>query len=235
MPYLRPPSPDGPTRDREALVIVPADTSLPPVTVGEFAGYGLVYLTPPGAAEPHFLMDALNAGTSWLVVGNEVAVGDPASPEVLMFTAAGTRARKIVLPVKPRPFNVKALREARDRMAPVVLGGRRVRSPSRAASDTTHFELMFDLAKRPKTAPHFRRLVHATNDGMWVELYREHIGLPSAYLRIDTEGRISGRLSGPANVEFHEFGTDYALGVREDPETDVKSVVLYTLRRSRSR
>lgn len=42
---------------------------------------------------------------------------------------------------------------------------------------------------------------------------------------------ISGRRTGPANVGFHEFGTDYALGVREDRETEVKSVVLYSLRR----
>ena len=90
---------------------------------------------------------------------------------------------------------------------------------------------MFDLSKRPKTATYFRRLVRATDGSVWVELYREHDGRPSEYLRIDASGKVSGRLSGPANVQFHEFGADYALGVRVDPDTDVQSIVLYALRR----
>lgn len=64
-----------------------------------------------------------------------------------------------------------------------------------------------------------------------MELYREHNGLPSEYLRIDASGKVSGRLNGPSHVQFHEFGANYALGVREDPETDLQSIVFYALHR----
>ncbi len=232
VPYLRPPSPDGATRDREALLIVPADTAAAPLRIGGFAGYGLVYYTPPGESEPHFLMDYLNGGTSWAVVGNEVAVADPDRAEVLLFNGStGKPSRTVRLPISPRPFDAKAVQETRERLAPVLLGAKRARSAARAAADTAHCELMFDLAKRPKVAPYFRRLVRATDGGIWVERYREHNGLPSEYLRIDASGKVSGTLKGPANVQFHEFGADYALGVRDDPETDLQSIVLYTLRR----
>ncbi|MFA6166699.1 MAG: hypothetical protein WC700_08790 [Gemmatimonadaceae bacterium] len=231
VPYTRPPSPDGPTRDRELLSIVPLDSAVPQVSLGTFAGYGLVYYTPPSEGEPHFLMDWLNPGTSWAVVGDNVFVADPSSPELLMFAGNGKLMRRVSLPVKPRPFDPKAVRDAREQLAPRFFGARRARSAARAAIDAAHFELMFDVAKRPRTAPYLRRLVRATDGGVWVELYREHVGLPSEYLRIDASGRVGGRLRGPPNVQFHEFGADYALGVREDPETDAQSVVLYGLRR----
>ena len=231
VPYTRPPSPDGPTRDREVLSIVPLDTVVPQISLGTFAGYGLVYYTPPGEGEPHFLMDGLNQGTSWAVVGDNVFVADPSSPEVLMFASNGKLIRRVPLPVKPRPFEPEAVREARDRLAPRFFGARRARSAARAAIDSAHFELMFDVRKRPRTAPYLRRLVRSTDGGVWIELYREHVGLPSEYLRIDASGRVGGRLRGPANVQFHEFGADYALGVREDPETDLQSIVLYSMTR----
>lgn len=229
VPYTRPPSPDGPTRDREPLLIVPIDSTIPPTSLGEFAGYGLVYFTPPGESEPHFLMDWLNQGTSWAVVGDNVFVADPDRPEVLLFSGNGKLIRRVPLPVQPRPFDPGAVRKAHDRLAPAFYGPKRARSAARAAIDSAHYELLFNLARRPKTAPYFRRLVRATDGGVWVELYREHNGMPSEYLRIDASGRVGGRLRGPANVQFHEFGADYALGVREDPETDLQSVVLYSM------
>lgn len=228
VPYTRPPSPNGPTRDRELLSIVPLDTAVPQTSLGAFAGYGLVYYTPPGESEPHFLMDWLNQGTSWAVVGDNVFVADPSSPEVLMFASNGKLIRRVSLPVRPRPFDPKAVRDARERLAPQFYSARRARSAARAAIDSAHFELMFDVGKRPRTVPYIRRLVRSTDGGVWVELYREHLGLPSEYLRIDASGRVGGRLRGPANVQFHEFGADYALGVREDPETDLQSIVLYS-------
>lgn len=229
--YLRQPAPDGPARDRHLLIIQPADTAAPTVPIGEFAGYGLIFFTPPGEHEPHFLMDRLTSGTTWLMDGNLAAIADPDRPEVLMFNSNGKLARRVVLPVRPRPFDPKAVREARDRAAPVALGTKKSASPLKAAQDTAHFELMYDLSKRPKAAPYLRRLVRGTDGSVWVEMYREHDGRPSEYLRIDPSGRVNGRMSGPANVQFHEFGADYALGVEVDPVTDVQSVVLYSLSR----
>jgi hypothetical protein len=68
-----------------------------------------------------------------MMVGNQAAIADPDQPAVLMFSATGALTRRIVLPVRPRPFDPKAVREARERAAPVVLGEQQARSPARSA------------------------------------------------------------------------------------------------------
>lgn len=81
-----------------------------------------------------------------------------------------------------------------------------------------------------RTFPYYDQLCSAPEDAVWVRVYRRPgESQPNQWLMVNSQGKISGRLSTPAQLEVLECGGSYVLGVQRD-ELDVEHLVLFSLK-----
>lgn len=211
---------DGTLRRQVRVVTLTTDSTRPPVTIGQFPFLTSLAIN-PGNRERATSVGSYDFGPSlWLArSGDLVVVGDAAEPRLQYFTASGTRAAEVALPLEPRSFDLQALAAARDRLLAV-------------SSDRAHQSIINEHEPRylPKVQPYFRELRSGPNGEVWVERFRVDRFAAAEFLVVGDDRKPRARAVFPPNLRPYEIGHDYVLGVTTDDD-GVESVVLHRYRR----
>lgn len=152
------------------------------------------------------------AGPQGLIVGS----GPPF--EVRTFDESGRLAKISRVDTPPRPVDQAALDRARSAL--VDLGV----SP-RSAED------IHSAMDMPESLPAFQSLRVDALGWLWAEIFRVSPDEDHTWLLFDPEGRARGVIELPTDLEVHEIGEDYVVGVWQD-DLGVEYVRRYDLDRS---
>jgi hypothetical protein len=91
-------------------------------------------------------------------------------------------------------------------------------------------ERTYQTVPIPEIMPAYSKFVVDQAGNLWVQEYRAAQDQVSKYLVFSSQGAIKARVTVPGDLNVHQIGDDYILGVRTD-EADVEYIRLYRLGR----
>lgn len=149
-----------------------------------------------------------------------IVVANPAAAAILVLDASGKQVLRITSPFPATGYY----------RAQLAKGRAAVLAATRRPYDSGMRSGMYDLAGRPRVAPHFKSAVPGPDGEMWVEKFWLDESAPREFAVINRQGKVVAKVQGPPSVRFTEFGRDYAIGIATDRD-GVQTVVRYPITR----
>jgi hypothetical protein len=158
--------------------------------------------------------------------GNVVAI-DGGNGRMHVFRRNGARVRERTLPVRAMPMSDEILESAREEaLAALPPGG----PPERRDLLLRITNALYTHALAPRELPRVAQvLMQADGKHLWVSDRQSLVRRAATFYAVTEEGEVVAELRVPHNLEVHDIGADFVLGIERDAD-GVESVTRYRIR-----